>query len=47
MVAHAVAYAVAYTVAYVIAYFGLPNRRTGPNKHTGAKMLPKRINAQT
>ena len=28
-------------------YFGLPNRRTDPNKRTGTKNIPKRINAQT
>ena len=27
-------------------YFGLPNRRTDPNKRTGTKNMPKRINAQ-
>ena len=28
-------------------YFGLRNRRTDLNKHTGTENLPKRINAET
>ena len=28
-------------------YSWVPNRRTDPNKHTGTKLVPKRINAQT
>ena len=28
-------------------YFGLPNKRTDPNKHTGLKIESKWINAQT